>query len=167
MTISSFSPSHLGPSWIATIFLTISCWPSRPAEMVLIYLATTTNDMLLRLLLLVRQRRNSGLCAWTQGRIIGPRKNLRPASNPKILEKSREDSQAHQTPCPNSSSHCSFPSSQKHTRLCNQCTLRRGRLKTHINSEQNDEMGCTHTHGLSAVDQCGLVFTNSCVGAWL
>ena len=81
----------------------------------------------------------------TQGRIIGPRKNLRPASNPKILEKSREDSQAHQTPCPNSSSHCSFPSSQKHTRLCNQCTLRRGRLKTHINSEQGWDGLHTHT----------------------
>ena len=55
------SDDHL--IFLATVFLTISCWPRRPAEMVLIYLATTTNVMLLRLLLLVRQRRNSGLCA--------------------------------------------------------------------------------------------------------
>ena len=100
----------------------------------------------------------------TQGRIIGPRKNLRPASNPKILEKSREDSQAHRTPCPNSSSHCSFFKITPDPAI-NALWREEDWRRTLIASK--DEMGCTHMAIMSAVDQCAPVFTNSCVGAWL
>ena len=87
----SFSQSHVGPVGLVPIFLTADC-----------------HIMLLLLeALLFDRRRGSLLSALELGlnpgssRIIGRRKNLRPASNPKILEKSLADSQAHQKLCQN------------------------------------------------------------------
>ena len=81
---SSFSQSHVGPvrllSWSLSLSAAKSCC----------FLTERRGSLLSALAL--------GLNPDT-GRIIGRCKKLRPASNPKILEKSLEDSQPHQKPC--------------------------------------------------------------------
>ena len=98
----SFSQSHVAPVGLLSCSLSVS--------------ATTISCSWDGCFL--SERRGSLLSALglglNPGRIIARRKNLRTASNPEILEKSLVDSQAHQKPCLNWKSHCSFPSPQSH-----------------------------------------------------
>ena len=119
---SSFSQSHVGPvgllSWSLSLSAAKSCC----------FLTERRGSLLSALALRV----NPG------SRIIGRCKNLRPASNPKILEKSLVDSQPHQKPCGES---LQFPIYSKASPAIN-AMLTSGGLKTHIGSKRQ-QMGCT------------------------
>ena len=118
---SSFSQSHVGPvgllSWSLSLSAAKSCC----------FLTERRGSLLSALALRVNP-----------GRIIGRRKNLRPASKPKILEKSLVDSQPHQIPCGES---LQFPIYSKASPAIN-AMLTSGGLKTHIGSKRQ-QMGCT------------------------
>ena len=121
---SSFSQSHVGPVGLLSWSLSLS----QPAKSCC-FLTERRGSLLSALALRVNP-----------GRIIGRRKNLRPASNPKILEKSLVDSQPHQIPCGES---LQFPIYSKPSPApAINAMLTSGGLKTHIGSKRQ-QMGCT------------------------
>ena len=108
MTGSSFSPSHVGSAgcWVVP-YLSHNLMSAQWGWSQSFSLPIVISCCCFLTRLLFDRRRGSLLSALELGlnpgssRIIGRRKNLRPASNPKILEKSLADSQAHQKLCQN------------------------------------------------------------------